>query len=202
MRTMNIRALTLGVLLAAAGIASSCVTKQVTTYSAPTGQAKLFIYPRAEWTRVPSPASVGYSQAGLDSVRALPFIDELTFPLPTTEPHVRDITVDPKNPDVLYVALQLGYILKSTDCGRTWTLLDKNLDCDVHVILIDPVTPHRIAVATGGHDSRAGKAPGRAMYFSEDAGASWTPTAMDFTQDESVPLIRDPHAPQRMSGTE
>jgi CubicO group peptidase (beta-lactamase class C family) len=71
MRTMNIRALVLGVLLAAAGIASSCVTKQVTTYSAPTGQAKLLIYPRAEWTRVPSPASVGYSQAGLDSVRAL-----------------------------------------------------------------------------------------------------------------------------------
>ena len=134
----------------------------------------------------------------LDSVRALPFIDGLTFPLPTTEPHVRDITVDPKNPDVLYVALQLGYMLKSADRGRTWILLDKNLDCDVHVILVDPAAPQRIAVATGGHDSRAGKAPGRAMYFSEDAGASWTPTAMDFPQDYSVPLIRDPHAPQRL----
>lgn len=134
----------------------------------------------------------------LDSVRELPFIDGLTFPLASTEPHVRDITVDPKNPDILYVALQLGYIIKSTDRGRNWSLLDNNLDCDVHVILIDPASPQRLAVATGGHDSRQGKAPGRAMYFSEDAGASWMPTAMNFTQDYSVPLIRDPHDPQRL----
>jgi photosystem II stability/assembly factor-like uncharacterized protein len=134
----------------------------------------------------------------IESLRALPFIDDLSFPLATTEPHVRDVTVDPTNPDILYVALQLGYILKSTDRGRTWALLDNKLDCDVHVILIDPAAPHRIAVATGGHDSRLGKAPGRAMYFSEDAGASWTPTAMDLPQDYAVPLIRDPHDPQRL----
>jgi photosystem II stability/assembly factor-like uncharacterized protein len=134
----------------------------------------------------------------LDSVRELPFIDALTFPLPSTEPHVRDVTVDPKNPDVLYAALQLGYIIKSTDRGRSWTLLDKDLDCDVHVILVDPSSPQRIAVATGGHDSRQGQAPGRAMYFSNDAGATWTPTAMNFTQNYAVPLIRDPHEPERL----
>jgi photosystem II stability/assembly factor-like uncharacterized protein len=134
----------------------------------------------------------------LDSVRELPFVEGLTFPLPTTEPHVRDVTVDPKNPDILYVALQLGYIIKSTDRGRSWTLLDNNLDCDVHVILVDPGSPRRITVATGGHDARQGRAPGRAMYFSEDAGASWTPTAMNFAQNYSVPLIRDPHDPNRL----
>jgi photosystem II stability/assembly factor-like uncharacterized protein len=134
----------------------------------------------------------------LDSVRALPFIDGLTFPLPTTEPHVRDVTVDPQNPDILYAALQLGYIIKSTDRGRSWTLLDNNLDCDVHVILVDPAAPQRIAVATGGHGSRLGQAPGRAMYFSDDAGASWTPTAMDLPQDYAVPLIRDPHDANRL----
>ena len=134
----------------------------------------------------------------LDSVRTLPFIDRLTFPLPTTEPHVRDVTIDPKNPDILYVALQLGYIIKSTDRGRSWTLLDRNLDCDVHVILIDPSSPQRLTVATGGHDSRLGRAPGRALYFSEDAGVSWTPTGMNFTQNYAVPLIRDPHDPNRL----
>jgi photosystem II stability/assembly factor-like uncharacterized protein len=134
----------------------------------------------------------------LDSVRELPFVEGLTFPLPTTEPHVRDITIDPKNPDIVYAALQLGYIIKSSDRGRSWTLLDRNLDCDVHVVSVDPSAPRRIAVATGGHDSRLGRAPGRAMYFSADAGASWSPTAMNFTQDYSVPLIRDPHDPNRL----
>ena len=134
----------------------------------------------------------------IDSVRALPFIDRLTFPLPTTEPHVRDVTIDPKNPDILYAALQLGYIIKSTDRGRSWTLLDRDLDCDVHVILIDPSSPQRLTVATGGHDSRLGRAPGRALYFSEDAGVSWMPTGMNFAQNYAVPLIRDPHDPNRL----
>ena len=134
----------------------------------------------------------------LDSVRDLPFVDGITFPLPTTEPHVRDVTVDPKTPDILYAALQLGYIIKSTDRGRSWTLLDNNLDCDVHVILIDPSSPRKLTVATGGHDSRLGQAPGRALYVSDDAGASWKPTAMNFEQDYAVPLIRDPHDPNRL----
>jgi photosystem II stability/assembly factor-like uncharacterized protein len=134
----------------------------------------------------------------LDSVRALPFIDGLTFPLSTTEPHVRDVTVDPKNPDILYVALQLGSIIKSTDRGGSWTLLDKNIDCDVHVILIDPSSPQRLTVATGGHDSRLGNSAGRALYVSGDAGATWTPTAMNFTQNYAVPLIRDPHDANRL----
>ena len=134
----------------------------------------------------------------LDSVRELPFIDGISYPLARVEPHVRDITIDPENPDVLYVALQLGYIIKSADRGRSWTRLDNNLDCDVHVVLIDPSAPRRLTVATGGHGSRRGEAPGRALYFSNDAGASWTPTAMNFEQDYSVPLIRDPHDADRL----
>ncbi len=134
----------------------------------------------------------------LDSVRALPFIDGITYPLARVEPHVRDVTVDPKNSDVLYVALQLGFIIKSIDRGVSWTLLDNNLDCDVHVVLVDPKDSRRLTVATGGHGARRGEAPGRALYASEDAGASWMPTAMNFAQDYCVPLVRDPHNSSRI----
>ena len=134
----------------------------------------------------------------LDTVRELPFIDSITYPLARVEPHVRDVSVDPENPDALYVALQLGYIIKSVDRGRSWTLLDNALDCDVHVVLIEPAAPRRLTAATGGHGSRRGEAPGRALYFSDDAGASWTPTAMNFEQDYCVPLVRDPHDPNRL----
>lgn len=134
----------------------------------------------------------------LDSVRTLPFIDGITYPLARVEPHVRDVTVDPKNPDLLYVALQLGFIIKSADRGKSWTLLDNNLDCDVHVVLVDPNEPRRLTVATGGHGSRRGEAPGRALYVSDDAGADWSPTAMNFAQDYCVPLVRDPHDPNQL----
>ena len=40
---------------------------QTTVTAAPFG----YVYPGAEWERVPSPESVGWSSAGLDSVRAL-----------------------------------------------------------------------------------------------------------------------------------
>lgn len=140
----------------------------------------------------------GRNWGPLDSVWELPCIPTMTYPLTRVEPHVRDIAVDPTDPNILYTALQLGYILKSNDRGRTWTLLDNGLDCDVHTILIDPAEPRRLVVATGGHDSRRGGAPGRALYISEDSGAAWAPTAMNFTQEYSVPLVRDPHHPNRL----
>ena len=71
MRTSTRRVLVLGVLLSVTGAASACVKQQVTTYEVSSANAKLLIYPTGEWTRVPSVAAAGYSQAGLDSVRAL-----------------------------------------------------------------------------------------------------------------------------------
>jgi photosystem II stability/assembly factor-like uncharacterized protein len=140
----------------------------------------------------------GRSWTRLESVRELPSVPAMSYPLTRVEPHVRDVAVDPGNPDVLYAALQLGYLIKSNDRGRSWTLLSSGLDCDVHTILVDPADPRRLIVATGGHDSRLGKAPGRALYGSEDGGAAWMPIAMNFAQEYAVPLLRDPSHPNRL----
>jgi photosystem II stability/assembly factor-like uncharacterized protein len=140
----------------------------------------------------------GKSWIRIDAIWELPFVPSTTYPLTRVEPHVRDVAIDPMDPDVIYAALQLGYIIMSGDRGRTWTRLDKGLDCDVHTILIDPLDPRHLIVATGGHDSRLGRAPGRALYKSDDGGAAWTPTAMNFTQEYCVPLVRDPHHPDRL----
>jgi photosystem II stability/assembly factor-like uncharacterized protein len=142
----------------------------------------------------------GKSWTRLDSVWEVASVPTMSYPLARVEPHVRDVAVDPTNPDVLYAALQLGHVIRSNDRGRTWTLLASGLDCDVHTILIDPVDPRRLIVATGGHDARLGKAPGRALYRSDDGGTAWTPAAMNFTQEYSVPLVRDPRHPDRVYG--
>jgi photosystem II stability/assembly factor-like uncharacterized protein len=111
------------------------------------------------------------------------------------EPHVRDITVDPKDSNTIYAALQVGFMLKSSDGGRSWKLLNRGLDADVHTIVIDPSNPKALFVATGGHDYRKGVAPGRALYRSQDGGESWTPTAMNFPHEYSVPLVMHPKNP-------
>jgi photosystem II stability/assembly factor-like uncharacterized protein len=83
-------------------------------------------------------------------------------------------------------------MLKTTDGGKSWELLNKNLDCDVHTIVLHPEDSNKIYIATGGHDSRAGKAPGRALYSSADGGKSWAPMAMEFQEEYSVPLTVHP----------
>jgi photosystem II stability/assembly factor-like uncharacterized protein len=137
------------------------------------------------WNRVPS-------------VWDDPFIKTIPYPGTVVEPHVRDITIDPNHPDTMYAALQVGFMLKSTDGGETWRLLREGFDCDVHTIVLDPSNSRRVLIATGGGDSRSGRAPGKALYLSEDAGESWMPMAMNFEQTYSVPLAVDPTAPENL----
>ena len=128
----------------------------------------------------------------LDSIWNIPWVSTVTYPVAAVEPHVRDITLDPKNPQTMYVALQVGYMLKSTDGGNSWELLNKNLDCDVHTIVLHPEDSNKIFIATGGHDCRAGRAPGRALYSSSDGGKNWMPMAAEFKEEYSVPLAVHP----------
>ena len=130
----------------------------------------------------------GQSWSSLDSIWDVPWVSSVTYPVSTVEPHVRDIVVDPTDPRILYVALQVGYILKTTDGGATWELLDNNLDSDVHTIVIHPHNSNKVLIATGGHDCRKGTASGRALYSSDNGGATWSPMAAEFKQEYSVPL--------------
>ncbi len=96
------------------------------------------------------------------------------------------------------VELRVGFMLKRTDGGGTWRLLREGFDCDVHTIVLDPSNSRRVLIATGGGDSRSGRAPGKALYLSEDAGETWIPMAMNFDQTYSVPLAVDPNAPENL----
>jgi len=138
----------------------------------------------------------GASWECLDSVWDQPFIGAISYPVAVVEPHVRNIAVDPLDPRIMYAALQVGHMIKTTDGGATWKLLDKQLDADVHPVRLDPSDPSHIMVATGGHDYRLGKAPGKALYRSADGGESWQPMGASFAQEYSVPLVIHPTNPK------
>jgi photosystem II stability/assembly factor-like uncharacterized protein len=128
----------------------------------------------------------------IDSVRDVPSVAAIEYPVPGVEPHIRDITIDPTDPRVLYLALQVGYMIKSIDGGQSWKVLDRAIDSDVHTIVVDPADRRNVLIATGGHDSRQGRSPGRALYRSADGGESWKPSAMEFSQEYAVPLVMHP----------
>jgi photosystem II stability/assembly factor-like uncharacterized protein len=131
----------------------------------------------------------------LDSIQSLPTLPSIRYPVPAVEPHVRDVTLDPSDPDTIYAALQVGSMIKSSDGGCTWQLLENGLDADVHAIAVDPDDRDHVFAATGGGESRSGRVKGRALYQSQDAGATWSPTAMEFTQEYSIPLVMHPRNP-------
>jgi len=139
---------------------------------------------------------LGASWQRLDAVRRLPCIAELDYPVWTVEPHVRDIAIDPRNAGVVYAALQVGGIIKTTDGGGTWTHLTEGFDDDVHTIVLDSSDPDVVVIATGGGESHKAAVPGRALYRSADGGASWAPLAMQWQQDYSMPLVSNPHDPR------
>ncbi len=137
----------------------------------------------------------GENWRSLDSVWDVPSVASVTYPVSTIEPHVRDISIDPGDPKTIYAALQVGYMLRSTDGGTTWALMSGEVDADIHSVVSRPNAPGRIFVATGGGDSRRGKVAGRALYQSPDGGETWSPMAMEFQQEYSVPLVMHPQDP-------
>jgi photosystem II stability/assembly factor-like uncharacterized protein len=134
----------------------------------------------------------------LDSIWNVPYVQTITYPVATVEPHVRDITIDPTNPKTMYVALQVGYMLKTTDGGAHWELLNRGFDADVHTIVLHPGNSNRIFIATGGHEARKGITKGRALYSSDDGGESWQPMAAEFREEYSIPLAVHPKKTQIM----
>lgn len=131
------------------------------------------------------------------SLQNHPWVTEVTYPAPTIEPHTRDIVIDPNDAHTIYVALQLGYVLKSVDGGASW-VLQRGLDCDVHQLAVDPRNSQRVLAATGGQDAQAGISQGRALYASDDGGTTWTPLAMNFEQDYALTLVLHPTNPDIM----
>ena len=126
------------------------------------------------------------------SVREFPGVSAIDYPVQAVEPHVRDIVVDAKDRDTMYLNLQVGHIMKTTDGGATWTILDKEVDADAHMLVSRTDDPSRLYLSTGGHSHRLGTAPGRALYRSEDGGANWSPMAMEFEQEYSIPMVVNP----------
>ena len=108
-----------------------------------------------EWT-----GTRGWKQLG--NLETVSGSSKWYYPDPREEPHVRDVSYDPQDPQRIYCALQVGGIAISPDYGAHWhDVLD--LDLDVHMIEPHPLGTGTVYAGTGG----------RGLYKSVDSGATW-----------------------------
>jgi photosystem II stability/assembly factor-like uncharacterized protein len=91
-----------------------------------------------------------------------PSADRWSFPPRPYPHHVRWIAVAPDDPETLYVAVEAGAFLRSTDGGETWIDHAQGARRDTHTIATHPAAPDRVYAAAG--DGYA---------VSRDRGDSW-----------------------------
>lgn len=102
-------------------------------------------------------------------LRDVPGQEKWNFPGPPHLPHVKHVAAHPAEPETLYVCIEQGALLRSRDDGATWEQLtgfvsdDDVWYHDAHRVVFRPLDPHAFYLTSG-----------EGMYYTPDAGASWT----------------------------
>lgn len=96
------------------------------------------------------------------ALRDLPSAPTWSFPPRPWTSHVRWIAPSWSNPDLLFVGIELGGVMRSPDSGRTWEDRKPGSYHDSHAVLTHPKTPARVYEAAGG-----------GVSMSDDGGATW-----------------------------
>lgn len=110
----------------------------------------------------------GRSWRELPAMRQVPDTEAWTFPAPPRIAHTKMIVIDPRDPDIMYLAVEQGAFLKSRDGGKSWreysgySRPDDRAYRDIHQIMLVPSRPDQVYMTTGV-----------GLYRSPDGGESW-----------------------------
>lgn len=133
---------------------------------------------------------LGRSWTALPAVREVPETDKWFFP--RSAPHIKHIASHPAEPDTLYVCVEQGDLLKSTDGGRSWRQLasldrpDDKFRRDMHRVTLRKENPRELFLTTG-----------IGLYHSADAGDTWEHlTDPSFPLGYPDPFFLDPTRPE------
>ncbi len=122
---------------------------------------QLRVYCGTEPAHLHVSSDLGDTWEELPALRSVPSVPNWTFPGPPHEAHVKNLAFDPRSPDTIYAAIEVGGLLRSKDAGRTWEELSGFYE-DVHRIALRPSQPDCITLATGN-----------GIWQSLDGGGTW-----------------------------
>jgi photosystem II stability/assembly factor-like uncharacterized protein len=130
-----------------------------------------------------APGAVFRSEDGGDQWRRLPTdlgsdVVRMEFPTRTIA-----VAIDPAHPDHLYVALEVGGVIRSLDGGATWQTINDGLTpnvgrLDLHGIQVSAAQPDTVFISV-----REG------LMYSRDRGEGWQ--SIDLSQVSPITYCRD-----------
>jgi photosystem II stability/assembly factor-like uncharacterized protein len=151
----------------------------------PAGWGDDVVYAGTEPTGLFRSADGGESWEGCDELLALPSAPTWSFPPRPETSHVRWIAPDPLVPGRLFVAIEAGALVSSTDGGRSWTDRQPGGPYDTHTLIVHSSAPGRLYSAAGD-----------GYFESRDGGATWQQPEEGLEHRYVWGLAVDPHDPE------
>jgi len=91
-----------------------------------------------------------------------------------TTGRVSDVDIDPKNPNVWYVATASGGLFKTENRGNTFTpIFDEGASYSLGAVKVDPKDSNVVWLGTGENNNQRSVGFGDGIYKSTDAGKTW-----------------------------
>ena len=91
-----------------------------------------------------------------------------------TTGRLSDIAIDPRNPNVWYVAASAGNLWKTENRGNTWTPIFENYGSySLGAVTVDPKDSNIVWLGTGENNNQRSVSYGDGVYKSTDAGNTW-----------------------------
>lgn len=117
-----------------------------------------------------------------------------------TSGRVIDIAVNPKNPSIYYIASAYGGVWKTENLGTTFSpIFDGYGTQSIGSLAIHPNNPNILWVGTGENNNQRSVGYGNGLYFSEDAGKSFTKVKGVFENSQSIAkIVINPTNPSEM----
>ncbi|HVZ21750.1 MAG TPA: hypothetical protein VG871_11840, partial [Vicinamibacterales bacterium] len=112
-----------------------------------------------------------------------------------TSGRIQDVDIDPKNPDVWYVASASGGLWKTENRGNTFTpVFDQGGSYSLGTVTIDPKDSNVVWLGTGENNNQRSVSFGDGVYKSIDAGKTWKRMGLENSEHIQKILI-DPRNP-------
>jgi photosystem II stability/assembly factor-like uncharacterized protein len=123
--------------------------------------------------------SVDYGERWIfcEQMHSLPETKEWTFPNPPYIAHVKGLALMRNNPDIIFGAIEEGWLIRSEDHGGTWTTLKNGNEFDSHTVSIIPDSQVLIS------------ASGTGIYRSEDFGDHFVPSSEGMTRKYAAQVV-------------
>jgi|SRR5579859_3518722 len=105
----------------------------------------------------------GATWQACESLWQLPTTRKWTGPIPPYISRLKDLAVSDDNPDLVFGAIEEGWVVRSGDGGSTWEQIDQGVPHDAHTVRFVPGTDRTLVLGTQ-----------QGMLRSTDRGETWT----------------------------